>query len=210
MNDVFSKIEGMPLIAILRGITPDEAIAVSDQLVEAGFVFLEVTLNSPDWEESMKLISQKHGKNIVLGAGTVLHPDEVKRAKAVGAEMIISPNFDADVVREAKAQGLVSAPGCYTPSECFRALKAGADILKIFPADTLGLSFIKAISAVLPKGTKICPTGGVTLDNMSDFVKADVYAMGMGSALYKAGKAADQVGADARRFIEAFRQSSVN
>ena len=203
---LLEQIEQMPLIAILRGITPAEAVAVSDVLVESSFCFMEVTLNSPDWETSLSEINKSHGDRIVLGAGTVLCPDEVDRVQAAGGKVIISPNMRVDVIKRTKQLGMLSVPGCYTPSECFTALDAGADILKIFPADTLGPPFIKAISAVLPVGTRICPTGGVTADNLGDFLEANVYAMGIGSALYKPGKTLTEIGEAATRFVSAYKR----
>ena len=208
-DDLKKRIEQMPLIAILRGITPAEAEDVSDALVENGMIFMEVTLNSPDWEESLRRIKTRHGDNIILGAGTVLTENDVDRVKAVGGQVIISPNMDVDVIRRTKELDLISVPGCYTPSECFSALKAGADILKIFPADTLGVPFIKAISAVLPSGTPICPTGGVTNENMHTFIDAGVFAMGMGSALYKPGKSKGEVGVQAEKLVRAYKAGSI-
>jgi len=206
IDKLLSQISKMPLIAILRGITPGEAVAVSDTLVKAGFVFMEVTLNSPEWEESLNLIHKRHGNNIVLGAGTVLHPEDVDRVKKAGGQAIISPNMNVDVIHLTKELGMISAPGCYTPTECFTALEAGADILKIFPADTLGISFIKAISAVLPKGTKLCPTGGVTKGNMKDFFSVGIHAAGMGSALYKPGKSLTEIAGSADDFVKKYKK----
>ncbi len=203
-DKLFKLIEKMPLVAILRGITPTEAIPVADALVKAGFTFMEVTLNSPEWDKSLALMKDRHGSDIVLAAGTVLEPDEVDKVQAAGGQVIISPNMRADVIRRSKELGLLSVPGCYTPTECFAALKAGADILKIFPADTLGTAFIKAIGAVLPTGTRICPTGGVNPENMKDFIDVGVSAMGMGSALYKPGKSAAEVSKAAEDFVLAY------
>lgn len=200
-----ATIKDMPLVAILRGITPKEAGAVSDELVRSGMRLIEVTLNSPDWSESLEIIKSRHGDDIILGAGTVLTPDDVDRVQASGGQIIISPNMNVDVIKRTKELGMLSAPGCYTPSECFTALDAGADILKIFPADTLGPAFIKAISAVLPKGTPICPTGGVSVDTMQSFLDVGVYAMGIGSALYKPGKTVAEVAASAAVFCDKYR-----
>ena len=205
IEKLIEHIEQMPLIAVLRGITPDEALGVSDILVRNGFRFLEVTLNSPDWEQSLGLINDRYGDSIVLGAGTVLLPDEVDRVHAAGGKAIVSPNMRVDVIKRSKALGMLSVPGCYTPTECFAALDAGADILKIFPANTLGPEFIKAITAVLPSGTRICPTGGVNAGNMADFLAAGVFALGLGSALYKPGKSQADITAAAGKFISAFR-----
>ncbi len=203
---LYSLIDKMPLVAILRGIEPDEALPVAEALVDAGFTFMEVTLNSPGWDDSLRRINDRFGEEIVLGAGTVLEPDEVDQVQAVGGRVIISPNMRTDVIRRTKELGLLSVPGCYTPTECFDALRAGADILKIFPADTLGPPFIKAIRAVLPEGTRICPTGGVNPGNMAEFLSVGVSAMGMGSALYKPSKSAADVAISAREFVATYRK----
>ncbi|WP_417454670.1 2-dehydro-3-deoxy-6-phosphogalactonate aldolase [Kiloniella sp.] len=208
MNELHDRIKQMPLVAILRGIQPHEADAVSDALVNNGMPFMEVTLNSPDWDETIQRIKAKHGDDIILGAGTVLTVEDVERVKDVGGQVIISPNMDKDVITRTKELGLLSIPGCFTPTECFTALKAGADILKIFPADTLGIPFIKAISAVLPSGTRICPTGGIGAENMHQFIAAGVYAMGMGSSLYKPGVDAVNVGKEAAKLVQAYRDAS--
>lgn len=207
-DKLLQKAAEMPLVAILRGITPDEVDAVSDVLVDNGFIFMEVTLNSPDWEQSLKKFASRHGDNILLGAGTVLTPGDVDKVKAAGGQAIISPNMNVDVIRRTKELGLLSIPGCYTPSECFTALDAGADILKIFPADTLGTPFIKAIMAVLPVGTKICPTGGVSVDNMDAFRAVGVFAMGMGSALYKPGKSLEDTATAAAELVACYKAGS--
>jgi 2-dehydro-3-deoxyphosphogalactonate aldolase len=208
IDTMLKQVEQMPLVAILRGITPDEAVPVCEALVDNGFIFMEVTLNSPDWETSLRKIDERFGDKIVLGAGTVLTPDDVDRVQAAGGKAIISPNMRVDVIKRTKELGMLSAPGCYTPTECFTALDAGADILKIFPADTLGVPFIKAITAVLPAGTKICPTGGVSADNMDTFMAAGVYAMGMGSALYKPGKSVADIAASAASFVSVYNRLS--
>lgn len=204
-SKIFSNIEKMPLVAILRGVKPAEAAAISDALVEGGFVFMEVTLNSPSWQKSLEVIKKRHGDHIVLGAGTVLHADEVDEVQAAGGQVIISPNMDPSVIQRTKELGLISVPGCYSPSECFNALNYGADILKIFPAETLGPSFVKAIKAVLPAGNRVCPTGGITTENMQDFIDAGVYAMGMGSFLYKPGRTASEVQEAATSLVNCYK-----
>lgn len=204
-SKIFSNIEKMPLVAILRGVKPAEAAAISDALVEGGFVFMEVTLNSPSWQKSLEVIKDRHGDHIVLGAGTVLHADEVDEVQAAGGQVIISPNMDPSVIQRTKELGLISVPGCYSPSECFNALNYGADILKIFPAETLGPSFIKAIKAVLPIDSRVCPTGGITPENMKDFIDAGVYAMGMGSFLYKPGRTVSEVQEAATTLVNRYK-----
>ncbi|GLQ06774.1 2-dehydro-3-deoxy-6-phosphogalactonate aldolase [Sneathiella chinensis] len=206
MKTVFEKIAEMPLAAVLRGVSPEEVVGVCEELEGAGFRFVEVTTNSPDWQDSLRRIRQKFGARLVLAGGTVLTVQQAEQAAEAGAEVLISPNFDPDVVRRTKELGLVSAPGCFTPSECFDALKAGADILKIFPAEVLGLPFIKGMKAVLPKETRLCPTGGVTPGNLADFLRLGVFALGMGSALYAPGKERAAIRASAEKFVSAYRQ----
>ncbi len=204
---LYDKISEMPLIAVLRGITPAEAVEVSGALVGAGFRFMEVTLNSPDWAQSLRLIDEAHGGDIVLGAGTVVSTEDVEKVQAAGGKVVIAPNMDVDVIRRTKELGMLSAPGCCTPTECFQALAAGADILKIFPADTLGVPFIKAVTAVLPEGTRLCPTGGVSADNLGEFFAAGVYAAGIGSLLYKAGKSASDIRKTAEELVSAYENT---
>ncbi|WP_120496027.1 2-dehydro-3-deoxy-6-phosphogalactonate aldolase [Kiloniella sp. EL199] len=203
-----SYLEKMPLIAILRGIHPEQAIAVSDHIVEAGFTCMEVTLNTKGWQASIQAIHKRHGNNILLGAGTVLSPKDVTTIKDIGGRIIISPNMDPAVIQRTKELGLLSAPGCYTPTECFTALSHGADILKLFPAETLGLPFIKATKSVLPPNTHICPTGGVTPDNMKTFLEAGVFALGIGSAIFKPGKTLTDIRSSADKFAKKFIEFS--
>lgn len=203
---LLDQVAEMPLIAILRGLTPGEAVPVSDALIGQGFRIVEVTLNSPGWEDCLKRIAERHGDGIVLGAGTVLSPHDVDKVRAAGGKAIISPNMRPDVIAQTKALNMLSVPGCYSPTECFAALEAGADILKLFPAETLGVPFIKAISAVLPAGTRVCPTGGVGEDNLADFFAAGVFAVGIGSALYKPGKSASEISRAAAGTVAAYRK----
>ena len=207
MQGIFTKIAQMPLIAILRGIAPQEAGGVSTALVNGGIKFMEVTLNSPNWQSSLEIMNDRHGDEIILGAGTVIQVEQVERLADIGVKVIISPNMDADIIKATKARAMLSIPGCYTPSECFQALKFGADILKIFPADNLGVSHINALQAVLPRGSRICPTGGVSLSNMQSFQKAGVFAMGMGSALYKPKKPTEEVEETAKQFVSAYQSA---
>ncbi len=162
-----------------------------------------MTLNSPDWERSLREIKHRHGANIILGAGTVLSAADVDKVKFADGQVIISPNMRPDVIQRSKELGLISMPGCYTPTECFAALEAGADVLKIFPADTLGISFIKALRAVLPEETRLCPTGGVTADTLSDLLTAGAFAVGIGSALYQQGKSLSEIALATENFTSA-------
>ena len=146
------------------------------------------------------------GDSIALGAGTVLNKEEVHLVKRAGGEFIISPNMDIEVIKETKNLGLLSMPGCYTPSEIFTAQKLGADIIKVFPVSSLSISYLKSINAVLPKETKICPTGGIDHTNLRDyFENAKVFAVGIGSSLYKPGKSLENLKEDALKTVKAFK-----
>jgi len=193
----------LPLVAILRGLTPEEAPAVGDAIVESGFRLLEVPLNSPRPLESIALLSKRFPQALV-GAGTVLTAQDVRDVHAAGGELIVAPNFSAEVVAEAKRLGLVSLPGVMTPTEAFGALAAGATGLKLFPAELASPAVVKALLAVLPKGTPLMPVGGVTPDNMEAWRAAGSAGFGIGSALYKPGKSAEAVREDAQRFVAAF------
>lgn len=192
------------LIAILRGLTPEEAVAVAEALVEAGITRIEVPLNSPRPLESIRLIADHLGPHALIGAGTVLAPDEVREIADAGGRLIVSPNFDAEVVAETKRLGLLSFPGVLTPSECFAALKARVDGLKIFPAFQMGIEGLVAIRAVLPKGAQLYMVGGVGPEVFGDWLAAGANGFGLGSALYKPGMAAADVGTRARRMVAAW------
>ncbi|SEA45179.1 2-dehydro-3-deoxy-6-phosphogalactonate aldolase [Variovorax sp. YR216] len=193
----------LPLVAILRGLTPEEAPAVGDAIVESGFRLLEVPLNSPRPLESIALLSRRF-RQALVGAGTVLTAQEVRDVHAAGGELIVAPNFNAEVVAEAKRLGLVGLPGVMTPTEAFGALAAGATGLKLFPAELASPAVVKALLAVLPKGTPLMPVGGITPDNMDAWRAAGSAGFGIGSALYKPGKSAAAVREDAQRFVAAF------
>lgn len=194
MIDLDAALARLPLLAILRGITPAEAGPVGRALVGAGFSILEAPLNSPDPYDSIRQLADAHGETCLIGAGTVLTPEQVQRTADAGGRIIVSPNFNAEVVRATKRLGLVSCPGVFTPSEAFAALDAGADCLKIFPGDAIAPGFVKAIRAVLPTGTRIVVTGGVGAANLADFMAAGASGAGIGSALYKPGRSAEEVG----------------
>lgn len=193
----------LPLVAILRGLTPEEAPAIGDALVGAGIVLLEVPLNSPRPLESISLLAQRHPQALV-GAGTVLSVAQVQDVRAAGGELIVSPNFNAEVVGEAVRLGMVCLPGIMTPTEAFGALAAGAHGLKLFPAEMASTAAAKALLAVLPQGTLLLPVGGVTPANMASWKAAGAHGFGIGSALYKPGKAAAAVSRDATEFIAAY------
>ena len=192
-----------PLVAILRGLTPGEAPAVGDAITQAGFSLLEVPLNSPDPLDSIALLRQRFPQALV-GAGTVLTPQQVRDVQSAGGELIVSPNCNAEVVAEAARLGLVCLPGVMTPTEAFAALAAGATGLKLFPAELASPAVVKALLAVLPKGTPLMPVGGITPHNMSDWRAAGAAGFGIGSALYKPGKDATAVRDDALAFMAAW------
>ena len=193
----------MPLVAVLRGMAPDEAIGVGEALLSAGFTIMEVPLNSPDPYTSIASQQKAFGHRAVVGAGTVLHPEEVSRVADAGGTIIVSPNFNEEVVRATKRCGLISVPGVFTPTEAFRALDAGADALKLFPGDGISPAVVKAMRAVLPKDAALLVTGGVTADNIGDWLLGGATGCGIGSALYKSGKSVEAIAADAARFSEA-------
>jgi 2-dehydro-3-deoxyphosphogalactonate aldolase len=193
----------MPLLAVLRGIGPDEAEPVGASLVEAGWTIVEVPLNSPEPYKSIQMMANLIGDQAIVGAGTVLRPDEVQPVADAGGVICVSPNFSEAVVRETKKAGLISVPGVFTPSEAFRALEAGADALKLFPGDGMSPKVVKALRAVLPADTVLVVTGGVGLDNIGDWLSAGADGVGIGSSLYKPGKPVKEVAEDAMRFAEA-------
>lgn len=198
----------LPLVAILRGMRPDEAEAIGDALVEAGFAIVEVPLNSPEPLDSIALMARRLEGRAVVGAGTVLSPDAVVRVEEAGGTVIISPNADSRVIGEAAARGLVSLPGVATPTEAFAALGAGATAIKLFPAEGADPAVLKAMRAVLPPATRVLPVGGIAPDNMVPWIAAGAAGFGIGSALYKPGRSATEVGDNARRFTEAWRAAA--
>ena len=198
MLDTYLK--DLPLIAILRGVSPDEIVAVGRALHDAGFRVIEIPLNSPQPYESIRRLTAELGESCLIGAGTVLTEAQVAEVDAAGGRLIVSPNANLAVIRASKAAGLVSAPGVATPSEGFAALDAGADSLKLFPAEQLGPAVVKAWRAVFPKELALLPVGGITPDNMGPYLAAGANGFGLGSALYKPGLSAAQVSANAQAF----------
>ena len=192
------------LIAILRGVRPDEAQAVGHVLYEAGFRVIEVPLNSPDPYASIRTLRDSLPADCLIGAGTVLTPEQVGQVKAAGGQVIVMPHSDAKVLRAAKAAGLFLSPGVATPTEAFAALAEGADVLKMFPAGQMGPAVVKAWLAVLPAGTVLVPVGGITPDNMQVFVEAGVKGFGLGSGLFKPGMTADEVAVRAKAYVAAW------
>jgi len=197
-----------PLIAILRGITPPEAAPICAALINAGIDRIEVPLNSPNPFDSIKVMADAFSSNALIGAGTVLSTDEVGRVKQAGGKLIVSPNCDQRVIAATKAEGMQSWPGVMTPTECFMALKTGADGLKIFPASLIGPDGIKAIRAVLPTGTQVYAVGGAGPENFAEWMAASADGFGIGSALYKPGYTVADVTARAKDLVAAYDEAA--
>ena len=194
----------LPLVAVLRGISPPEVPGVSDALVEAGFRILEVTLNSPQPFDSIRALSARCGGTCLVGAGTVIDPADVARVRDAGGRLVVMPHADVAVVREAKRLGLVSIPGVATPTEAFASLAAGADALKMFPAEGLAPAVLKAWRAVLPKSTLVFAVGGMRPDNLAPWWEAGADGFGTGSNLYRPGASAQAVREAAQAYARGF------
>lgn len=197
--------ELLPLIAILRGITPAEAEQHVEVLIEAGFNAIEIPLNSPDWQSSIKAVSAKYGARALIGGGTVLTPQNVDQLAELGGKLVVTPNTSAPVIRRAVELGMLVCAGCATASEAFTALEAGAQGLKIFPSSAFGPDYIKALKAVLPPAIPVFAVGGVTPENLHLFMAAGCVGAGLGSDLYRAGQPVSRTQQQARAFIDAYR-----
>lgn len=198
--------EPLPLIAILRGITPQDATNAAEILIEAGFRWLEVPLNSPSALESIRLMRQCAGDNAKIGAGTVLTVAQVDDVAEAGGQLIVSPNADATVIQHTRQRNMMSLPGVMTPTEAFAALHAGASALKLFPAEQLSPELLKAFRAVLPRNLACLPVGGISpdTDQMQRYVQAGANGFGLGGALYQAGMPMDELAKRARAYRQAW------
>lgn len=192
-----------PLIAILRGITADEAFAIGDALVDAGFRIIEVPLNSPDPLRTIERLATHLAGRAVIGAGTVITPHDVEDVAAAGGTLIVAPNFDSAVVTRATERGLIAVPGVFTATETFAALAAGAAAVKLFPAELASPGGVRALMSVVPKDTRILPVGGINPESLATWHAAGAAAFGIGSALYKPGFTADDVRTRAVQFVGA-------
>ncbi|MEK0085781.1 2-dehydro-3-deoxy-6-phosphogalactonate aldolase [Benzoatithermus flavus] len=205
MTSLADALRELPLVAILRGVRPEEVEAVAQALLEEGFRLIEVPLNSPEPLTSIRRLAARFNDRAVIGAGTVLSPTEAEAVAATGAKLVVAPNMDPAVIRAAKGKGLWCLPGVATPSEAFAALAAGADALKAFPAEGLPPAVIRAWRAVLPKDVPILPVGGIEPTTMTAYREAGAAGFGLGAALYKAGMSVAAVRSRAAAFVQAWR-----
>ena len=192
-----------PIIAILRGVTPAEVIPIGKALISAGIRIIEISLNSPNPFESIRLLSETSGPEALIGAGTVFTARDVARVKDAGGELVVSPNTDGAVIEATRAAQMISVPGFFTPSEAFAAIHAGAHAIKLFPAEAASPAVVKAQRAVLPKNIPLLVVGGVTADDTGSWLSAGANGFGLGSALYCPGQTASQVHDQALRFVSA-------
>lgn len=205
------RVEGKTqLVAILRGLEPERATDVGEALIEAGFEMIEVPLNSPDPFRSIAALVDQCGDRAVIGAGTVLQTEQVDRLASIGAQLVVSPNCNPDVIERTVAKNMLSFPGVLTPTEMFTALHAGATGLKIFPAELMSPAALRAARAVLPVEVPIYVVGGIHADNMTEYLAAGANGFGMGGSVFKPGKPLADIARDARTIIEAFRAASAD
>ncbi len=201
-----NAIAELPIVPVLRGISPEEALAVTEVLHEAGFRIAEVTLNSPRPFDSIKLMAEAYGTRMLIGAGTVLAAEEVAAVQSAGGALIVSPDMNPAVIAETRARSMVSLPGVTTPTEAFSAIRAGAHGLKLFPAEMIGPAAVKAMLAVLPKGLPLFAVGGISTKNLADYLAVGVTGVGFGSNLYRPGIDLKEVRASATALAAAYRR----
>ncbi len=204
--DLKSYLAEAPLVAIIRGVTPDEAEAIGEAIYAGGIRIIEVPLNSPDPFTSIAKLAARFGDKALIGAGTVLDPADVARVAAAGGRLVVSPNTNAAVIEATVAAGMVSLPGYFTPSEAFAAIRAGATGLKLFPAEGATPAVLKAQRAVLPKDMPVLIVGGVGPDTMGPWLEAGADGFGLGSGLYKPGRSAEEVERQARAYVAGVRR----
>ncbi|HEY5722035.1 MAG TPA: 2-dehydro-3-deoxy-6-phosphogalactonate aldolase [Allosphingosinicella sp.] len=199
------RLDQCPLIAIIRGVRPDEAEAIGAAIFEAGIRIIEVPLNSPEPLDSIERLARSLGDDALIGAGTVLDTGQVARVRNAGGRIVVSPSTNREVIAATADAAMVSSPGYFTPSEAFEALAAGAHALKFFPAEAASPAVIKAQKAVLPPDVPVLIVGGINPGNMKHWTEAGADGFGLGSALYRPGQSAEETGRNARAFVEAVR-----
>ncbi len=195
-----------PLVAIIRGVKPDEAVAIGEALIEGGIRIIEVPLNSPEPLVSIERLAERLGGQALIGAGTVLEPEDVERVRQAGGGLVVSPNVNTEVIGATVAAGMVSSPGVFTPSEAFTALESGAHALKLFPAEAASPQVVKAIRAVLPEDVRLLIVGGVTPQSIDGWLDAGADGFGLGGGLYKPGQSAAETLQKARAFAAAVKR----
>ncbi|MFP7609629.1 2-dehydro-3-deoxy-6-phosphogalactonate aldolase [compost metagenome] len=198
----------LPLIAILRGITPQEVADHVQTLLELGFDAIEIPMNSPDWQQSIGDTVKKFGDRALIGAGTVLQPAQVEELAALGGQLVVTPNTQPAVIRRAVALGMTVCAGCATASEAFNALEAGAQALKIFPSVSFGPDYIKALKAVLPPQIPVFAVGGITPENLHLYLAAGCVGAGLGGDLYRAGQSVERTAQQAAAFVRAYKEAT--
>jgi 2-dehydro-3-deoxyphosphogalactonate aldolase len=203
--DIRAWLERCPLVAILRGVQPAEAEAICAALERAGICIVEVPLNSPAPFESIAILSRCFGGRMLIGAGTLTEPSQVREVASAGGRLIVTPHADTAIVRTAKQSGLFAFPGFFNPTEAFALLQAGADAIKLFPAEVLGPPMLKALRAVLPKSAIVIPVGGVDVHQVAPWMAAGALGLGVGSSIYKLGDDARTVEAKAQALVAAVR-----
>jgi 2-dehydro-3-deoxyphosphogalactonate aldolase len=203
--DLSSWLRRCPVVAILRGIKPEEAESICAILEEAGIVIVEVPLNSPNALLSVSILSRVFGNRMLIGVGTLTDPKQVTEVAAAGGRLIVTPHADTTIVRAAKATGLFAVPGFFNPTEAFALLQAGADAIKLFPSEVLGIPMLKALRAVLPSNTIVIPVGGINAKNIALWMSAGALGVGAGSSIYKPGDTAVVVETKATELIDAVR-----
>lgn len=191
----------MPLIAILRGLTPERAETVGQTLADAGFSIIEVPLNSPEPFESIRILRDTLDSSVVVGAGTVVNIDDVARVAEAGGEIVVTPNTNTEIIEVSAAMGMIPMPGFSTPTEAFSAIASGAGYLKLFPANMYPLDYVKALLSVLPKSVKLAAVGGIDASNGGDYIAAGCHGVGLGSSLFKPDMSLDEIARRAKESV---------
>jgi 2-dehydro-3-deoxyphosphogalactonate aldolase len=205
-KEFLERLAAMPVVAILRGVRPQEVESIADAIIAAGVTLIEVPLNSPDPFASIALLAKTCVGRALIGAGTVLSTADVARCRDVGSQIIVSPNMRPDVIAASVAAGMISAPGCLTPTEAFTALEAGAHAIKLFPGEMVSPTVVKAVRAVLPQTATLLVVGGITAENAVTFQNAGASGFGVGGSIYRAGTSAQDAGRNTAAFTQALRR----